>query len=255
MSKSLIIAIISIGSLSYLGFGLYLYLAQERLLFRPDLAPKDIELPEGVERLFIDGIEVGFIDHGSDKTIFYFGGNANNALEALHLFENLPFNAVAFNYPGYGNSKGRPSQQAIFQAAKKIFDRFKNDHNILVGRSLGTGVAAYIASLQPVDKIILITPYHSITHLAQLNYPIYPVKWILKHPFETYRYIAKSDAPVYVILASEDETTPPETFEKLKPYIKNLKKIYTIQAHHDDILSKVETKEMLKRLVSEEEPH
>ncbi len=250
MSKSLIIATISIGFLSYLGFGLYLYLSQDRLLFRPDLAPKEVELPKGVKRLFIDGIEVGVLDQGSDTTILYFGGNANNALEFFSIAKDFNKNVVVMNYPGYGRSAGKPSQSAIFEAALKVFDHFKNHHNILIGRSLGTAVASYIASKRDVEKIVLITPFHSITHIAKLRYPIYPISLILKHPFETYRFIDKTNAPIYVLLAQKDDTTPPATFKKLLPHLKNLKTTHTISGStHADILSFEETRKWLKLIL------
>ncbi|NPA63502.1 MAG: alpha/beta hydrolase, partial [Epsilonproteobacteria bacterium] len=141
------------GLLLYLIALLYLYIFQERLIFRPDLAPKEVELPKGAKQLFIEGIEVGIMDRKSDGTIFYFGGNADNALRALGYFSDLPYNIVSFNYPGFGHSKGNPSQEAILEAAKKIFDRFKTKKNILIGRSLGSGVAGYIAANYPVQGL------------------------------------------------------------------------------------------------------
>ncbi len=226
-------------ALLYLVGGLYLYFFQERLIFRPDLAPKEVDLPPGAKRLFLDGLEVGVLDKKSDTTLFYFGGNANNALEALHIFAKLPYNVVTFNYPGYANSKENPSQEAIFSAAKKVYEHFRTSHNIVVGRSLGTGVAAYIAASFAVDGIVLITPYHSITHLAKLRYPIYPASLLVRHSFPTYQYIQRTSAPIILFLAERDDTTPPATFAKLRPYIKNLRKVITIEGStHADILEK-----------------
>ena len=239
----------------YVAFGLYLYFFQERILFRPDLAPKEVALPKEAKVMMLDGIEVGFIDNNSSTTLFYFGGNANNALEALGLFVDLPYNVVTLNYPGYGHSAGKPSQEAIFAAAKKVFEKFQNTHNILIGRSLGTGVAAYIAAHHPVDGIVLITPFHSITHLAKLRYPIYPASLLVRHPFATYRYMQKVTAPTYIILAEHDDTTPPATLRKLLPHIKNLKKVITIPgAHHGDILQYPATKEALHAILKELSP-
>ncbi len=239
----------------YMAFGLYLYLFQERIIFRPDLAPKKVELPQGAKVVMLGGIEVGSIDKKSPTTLFYFGGNANNALEALGLFADLPYNVVAFNYPGYGHSAGKPSQEAIFAAATKVYEKFKNVHNILIGRSLGTGVAAYIAAHHPTDGLILITPYHSITHLAKLRYPIYPASLLVRHPFATYRYVQKVEAPAYIIAAEQDDTTPPATLKKLLPYIKNLKKVITISGStHADILQHTATKMALEAILKELSP-
>ena len=237
-------------ALIYASFCLYLYFFQEKIIFRPDLAPKDVELPKNARRLFLDDIEIGYIEKQSDTTIFYFGGNANNALEFLHIVADLPYNAVAFNYPGYANSAGKPSQQSLFAAAKKIFEHFKTRKNILIGRSLGSGVAAYIASLGKVDGIILITPYHSLLHLAKLRYPICPASLLLKHPFNTCSYIQKTLAPVFIIAAEHDTTTPPATLHKLLPCIVNLKKIITIPGStHADILQFNTTKEAIRKFL------
>jgi len=237
LSKSSIIATISIASLSYLGALLYLFFAQERIIFRRDLAPADIELPPKAQRLFVDGIEVGFIDHKSDTTLFYFGGNAENALDSLHLFAHLPLNIVAMNYPGYGHSKGKPSEEAIYAAALRVYDRFATAKNIIIGRSLGTAVAGYVAAERPAHKVALITPFHSLTDLAKRRYPIFPVRLILRHHFPLYRHIAQTDAPVLVILAEHDTITPPATYKKLRPYIKNLHKEVVIPgSDHIDIL-------------------
>ncbi len=240
----------------YALFCLYLYLFQDHIIFRSDLAPQDIPTDSDIAITFIDGLEVGRVDRSSDITLFYFGGNANNALEFLTHFKDLPYNLVAFNYPRYGRSSGKPSQEAIFAAAKKIYNRFKTSKNILVGRSLGTGVASYLANEKDVIGLILITPYHSLTHLAHLKYPLCPVHLLLRHPFPSYRYLARSEVPVYVLLAEFDDTTPPETFAKLKPFIKNLKSVVTIKgSHHGDIFTFEETKkkiaEFTKKLARE----
>lgn len=251
--KDLIIAIISIGSLSYLLFLLYLYFNQERLIFLNSLAPKEIDLPKEAKRLFVEGVEVALIDRGADTTLFYFGGNANNAFEFLKCLKELPYNIVAMNYPGFGKSVGKPSQKAIFEAAKKVFKRFKTKKNIVVGRSLGTAVAAYISQDKDISKVILITPFYSLKELAKRFYPGVPVSLILKHPFETYRYIEKSGADVYVILAQNDETTPRESYEKLKKHIKNLKDEVVIEgSSHGDILSFPKTCESVKRFGRED---
>ena len=234
----------------YLVAILYLYLFQERLIFRTDLTPKDVPIPPEAQLLYIDGLEVGLIDRDSDTTIFYFGGNANNALEALWLFKDLPYNIVTFNYPGYGRSHGEPSQEAILNAARKIFERFKARRNIVIGRSLGSGVAGYIAANYPVQGVILITPYHSLSHLAKLRYPFFPVNLLLRHPFPLYRWIEGVSAPVYVILAERDDTTPPKTIQKLLPHIKNLQKIVTIEgSEHANILQFEKTKKVIEEFI------
>ncbi|BCD67715.1 alpha/beta hydrolase [Nitratiruptor sp. YY09-18] len=255
-TPTLLIATAIIG---YASFCAYLYFNQEKLIFRTDLAPKEVNLHPKIKQTFIDGIEVGIIDNKSAVTIFYFGGNANNALEFLNNFIDTPYNFVAMNYPGYGNSKGSPSQDAIFEAATKVYEKFRSKTNILIGRSLGTGVAAFLASRFQVAGIILITPYYSLEHLARLKYPYCPIGFLIKHPFRTYVYIKNTDIPVCIIQAAKDDMTPPATLNKLLPFIKNLKLRQEIPSStHADILSHPQTIYMLKKciksFVDEQEP-
>ncbi|BAF70406.1 conserved hypothetical protein [Nitratiruptor sp. SB155-2] len=234
----------------YSAFALYLYLFQEKIIFRPYLAPKKVDIPKEAKIVMVDGQEVGILDRKSDVTVFYFGGNADNALQALTLFQDLPFNIVTYNYPGYGNSKGRPTQQSLYQSALRIFQKFHTKHNIIVGRSLGTSVATYVASLTKPTSLILITPFHSIAYLAKMRYPIFPVSLILKHPFPTYRYVQKVQAPIYVLLAQKDTLTPPKSYEALKPFMSNLKEERIIpNSTHADILEHQQTKEVVQQFI------
>ncbi|BCD60613.1 hypothetical protein NitYY0814_C1395 [Nitratiruptor sp. YY08-14] len=234
----------------YSAFALYLYLFQEKIIFRPYLAPKKIDIPKEAKVIMIDGLEVGILNRNSDVTVFYFGGNADNALQALSLFEDLPINVATYNYPGYGNSKGKPSQQTLYQSALMLFQKFHTKHNIIVGRSLGTSVAAYVASRTNPISLILVTPFHSIEYLAKMRYPIFPVSFILKHPFPTYRYIQKVKAPIYVLLAQHDTLTPPKSYEALRPFMHNLKEEIVIpDSTHADILEHSRTKEVLRKFI------
>ena len=241
---------LAIAILLYMVVGLYLFFYQEKLLFRPDLAPKEVTLPEEAQVFISDGLEVGVVDKDSDVTLFYFGGNADNALQILGLLHHLPYNIVTYNYPGYGRSKGTPSQEALYNSALNIFQKFRNEKNIIIGRSLGTAVAAFVAAKDHPLGVILITPFHSVEYLARLRYPIYPVSLILKHPFKEYLYIKQVKAPVFIILAQKDDITPPPSFEKLKPYITNLQKIVTIPGStHGDILDHPQTIKYLKDFI------
>ena len=243
--------VLGIGGV-YLLFCLYLFLFQEKIIFHPDLAPKEVALQLNIKVIYLDGIEVGMVDKGSKLTIFYFGGNANNALQALNNLVKFPYNSITLNYPGYANSKGKPSQEAILSAAKRVFEKFKTQKNIVIGRSLGSAVVSFIASNFKVDGVILITPFHSITHLAKLKYPFCPVELFLRHPFPTCSFIQKSDAKVYILLAQNDTTTPLTTTNKLIKCIKHLQKIYTIkEATHANILESQETWQKLEEFIEE----
>ncbi|GAX88379.1 conserved hypothetical protein [Lebetimonas natsushimae] len=160
--------------------------------------------------------------------VLYFSGNANNAVEFLDKIASKikNFNFIGFNYPGYAGSEGKPCEKCIEKYALEIFDKYKPD--IIIGRSLGTAVASYVASKRKVKGIILITPFDSIENIAKKRYPIFPISLLLKHKFKEAKFISQTDAPVIIIALKNDDMIPNTSLQNLLKNIKNLKKIIYI---------------------------
>ncbi len=229
------------------------YVHQDSKIFNPQKAPKKIYLDiVNLEKIFFKTsdntvLEGAFVKNSENNPLLiYFGGNSNNALAFLNLVKDLKdFNFLVFNYRGYANSKGKPSQDKIFSDATQIYDNFAKGKDVyLVGRSLGSSVASYLASKRDIKGLVLITPFDSILNLAKDKYPYLPMKLILKHPFETYKYIKTVKAPVALIEVENDEVIPKKHSLNLKKHIKNLvfKKILTDTTHmavftHPDFLT------------------
>ena len=114
------------------------------------------------------------------------------------------------NYRGYGGSSGLPTEDALFADALTIFDRVKQRHSSVdvIGRSLGSGVACYVAAKRKVKKLALITPYDSIKNVAQSAYPIFPVKWLLKDHFDSVHYSAAINSDILVLTVNNDLVVP-----------------------------------------------
>jgi pimeloyl-ACP methyl ester carboxylesterase len=151
--------------------------------------------------------------------LIYFGGNAED------VSGNLPGFSEAFadhalyllHYRGYGGSSGMPTEAALFADAIALFDKVHAEHEnvVVVGRSLGSGVAVHLASLRPVARLVLVTPYDSLQELAAHQFPYFPVRWLLLDKFESWRYAAKVVAPTLVIAAEHDEVVPRTSTESL----------------------------------------
>ena len=111
-------------------------------------------------------VEVIVVNEGKENAALYFGGNAEIvAYHGVELRGKLPdFSVYLVNYRGYGGRSGLPSEGALLDDALLIYDRIVERHISvdIVGRSLGSGVATHVASLRPVEKMVLITPYDSI---------------------------------------------------------------------------------------------
>jgi hypothetical protein len=154
--------------------------------------------------------------------VIYFGGNAEDVSQSLPtLAAAFPDRSLfAMNYRGYGGSTGKPSEAALVADALALFDKvYKNHQNIIViGRSLGSGVAVHLASERPVERLILVTPYDSIQNLAAAQFPFLPVRWLLTDKFDSWRYAPKVTAPTHLIAAQNDEVIPASSTNALYKY-------------------------------------
>jgi pimeloyl-ACP methyl ester carboxylesterase len=101
--------------------------------------------------------------------------------------------------------------------ALALFDQVRTDHPdiALVGRSLGSGVAARLASERPASRLILVTPYDSIQELAARQFPYFPVRWLLTDKFESWRYAPVIRVPTLLLQAERDEVIPGASTERL----------------------------------------
>jgi len=171
------------------------------------------------------GIEGWWADGGrpsSPLTILYFGGNAE---DVLYTAEAAPSFACArmlvANYRGYGNTAGEPSERALFQDALTIYDYavkqsgVSAENIVVVGRSLGSGVATYLAAHRSVRGVVLITPYDSMVAVAQGHYPVFPVRWLLKHRFTSDERAKTVSVPVLMLAAELDNVVPVRHAQRL----------------------------------------
>jgi hypothetical protein len=152
--------------------------------------------------------------------VIYFGGNAEDvSFDLPDLADAFPREAIySLHYPGYGGSSGSPTQQTIFAAALALYNRVHADHPdiTVIGRSLGTGVAVWLASQQHVKRLVLITPYDSFADPAAAQYPWLPVRWLLLDTYESWRYASQVAAPTLILVAANDEIIPRRSSELLR---------------------------------------
>jgi pimeloyl-ACP methyl ester carboxylesterase len=217
----------------YLAFALLITLVQDRLLFpRWAMGRGEVGLPAEAERISIDVPGVGPLvgaqlpaerpHPGESARIIGFGGNAWDADDLLlHLHSLFPDrDIITFHYRGYGPSAGRPSADAILADAERIHDRvipaLGGGKVVVVGLSLGGGPAAHLASLRPVDGVILVTPFDSIEALAADLYPWLPVRLLLRHRMDVEAALSRSSASVAIITAERDEIVPSRRTEALR---------------------------------------
>ena len=217
----------------YISLCAYLYFTQNKKIFNKKYAtPYTPKITKIIYFKTDDGIKLegGFTKNGQNlPLVLYFSGNANNVLEFLDKIapKIKNYNFIGFNYPGYAKSAGKPSEKNILKYANEIYNKYKPD--FVIGRSLGSAVASYLASKHNFKGLLLITPFDSIEHIAKIDYPYLPVKWLLKYKFKEIEFIKKSFVPTSIIAIKNDDVIPKECLDNLIKNIPNLKKIFWLK--------------------------
>jgi hypothetical protein len=235
----------------------FLYIKQRDLLYFPtpentQVNATAIWIEQGSHRLKIWKINEG------ENAIIYFGGNAESVEYNIPEFRQFfaGYTVYLVNYRGYGGSSGSPSEQALFEDAAFIYDEIKKQHPSIgvIGRSLGSGVACYLASEREVDRLALITPYDSIEALAQSLYPVFPVKWLLKDAFDSLSCAPSLSNPVLVLIAQNDQVIPLKRSENLLQSLTQAQvESHIIEdATHNDISSSAAYQQLLKNFFEQE---
>ncbi len=196
--------------LVYVFFGALLFFGQRSILYHPTPV-----IEHGFEEeIFTTEVDVRVIvlNSGLGKAILYFGGNADSmALNAPEMFSALPSLSVYLvNYRGYGGSGGVPTEAGLYSDALLIFDELARRHELVhvMGRSLGSGVATYVASERDVSKLVLITPFDSVVRVARGHYPIYPAGLMVRDRHDSIDRAARIQSETLLLVAEQDRVIP-----------------------------------------------
>lgn len=158
------------------------------------------------------------------NALLYFGGNAEDVSVDLPDFSStFPDRAIyLLHYRGYGGSAGTPSEQGLFADALALYDQLHAQHPniIVVGRSLGTGIAVRLASERPISRLVLVTPFDSLADAAAAQYPWLPVRLLMRDKYDSWRYTPQITAPTKIIAAGNDEIIPRSSTERLRTRFK-----------------------------------
>jgi len=209
--------------ISYIVVGILLTIFQRKLIYFPTEKSKH----SFNQKIFdSDGQKIivvrmnNEINNISDSAILYFGGNAESVVDTAYDFHNKIIHQPIYfvNYRGYGGSSGTPEEQGLYIDALNIYDaisaKYKNIS--VIGRSLGSGVATYLASERSVEKLILVTPFDSIQNVAQKRFPYYPMSILLQDKFDSINRAKKIMAPTLILSAENDEVVKTKHTEALK---------------------------------------
>ena len=212
------------------------YLAQEYVIFYPNSSVYDtnhLMQSSAYERVNIDGKYRGWLKKAdeSDHIIIYFGGNAQNTST---LFTDYEQNGVftilkndtflSVDYPTYGDSDGKLSEKELFTMAEEVVAYAKHHYPdkkiIIIGYSIGTGIAAHTAAVSDPDAFILLAPYNNGKDLFNSYLSLFygPLQYLIRYPLTSDVYVSKIHSPTLVIYSKNDTIVKAKLTERLLPH-------------------------------------
>lgn len=255
--------IISIMLLVYLVGGLLIYFFQETLIFRSRALPAshqfDSSLPHHEITVAVNKQDTLHAvlyrpDSGAIRgLVLYFHGNRQNIgwyEKFVPYFTQLGYEVLMPDYPGYGKSKGKITEQKLYEWATLTYQiarkRYAADSLIIYGKSLGTGIAAQLASRRDCKHLILETPYYRFSDVLQRFLPLYPMNLLLRYQLPTYQYLPLVSAPITLLHGTKDGIVSFAQSQKLSALFKPQDKLVVVEGgSHNDLYRFPKTSEWL----------
>jgi len=254
--KNILFKILKSFIIVYFIVGLFLYLFQDLFLFHnARYVPHNYKTINIKSKDNID-IKIIVLNPGKKTGVIYLMGNAGSYVYAAErltqIDRNKKYTYYIMNYRGFSAEKGIPSQKAIENDVLRLYDTIKNRHEniIVVGRSIGSYFATYLATKRKVDKLILLTPFDSVLNLAKDKFKIYPITLMLKEDFNTLDIIDKVDSNISIILADNDTVVPYKNSKNLIDHINQKSVVQVENTTHLNLLWKRKGKVALSKALN-----
>jgi len=179
----------------------------------------------------------------ASRTILLLHGNAGCASGWFHYADRFqaaePIDFYILEYPGYGGRSGKPTQSTILRAADDAFTAIQQNWGIyIVGESLGTGPACYLAGkyATKVKGVFLVAAYNNMAGAAGAHLPLFPVKLMLRDKYPSDQWVKSYRGPLAVMLGGSDSVIPNELGRSLLDGYSGPKKLwFDPTATHDDL--------------------
>ena len=240
----------------YVGICTLLYVNQDDLLFHPQ--PTTVKEVAEILKTTPDFDTLSFVMKDGNRTcgyiskdtikeklplVIYFGGNAEEVSHLSDFKKYFPNTVMTLiNYRSFGLSQGIISEQTMFSDALEVYDKLITNPEvdasnvIVIGRSIGTGVATYLSSQRNTKATILITPYENMIDVAFEKYPFVPISLLIKHRFESDTYAPSITSPMLALISSNDQVIPKHHAYKLKGAWKGKTDALEVNEDHNSIM-------------------
>jgi fermentation-respiration switch protein FrsA (DUF1100 family) len=225
----MLMSILLTGLGGYALLVLFVYFSQARLIYYPDMPGRELaETPRSIGVAFEDvrftaedGVELhGWFVPGASgdrpAAILCHGnaGNISHRLDKLAMLHDIGLAVLLFDYRGYGQSSGSPTEQGTYRDAHAAWNYLTQRRGlepkdiVLLGESLGGPIAAELAADKDPAALILVSTFTSAPDLARKYYWYLPVRLIARFHYPTSEYVARVRAPILVIHSRDDEIAP-----------------------------------------------
>ncbi len=242
-------------AVAYGALVVFVYFYQARLLYLPEAGGRTVTAtPAAMGLAYQDlwiTVEDGPVLHGwfvpagqgGAPVLLFLHGNAGNIshrLDSIRIFHDLGLHVLIFDYRGYGQSSGRPTEEGTYRDARAVWSYLTAEAGYppaciaLFGRSLGAAVASHLARHVRPGALILESPFVSVPELARLHYGYLPVRWLSRFRYATAEHVAHAQAPVLVVHSPDDEIVPIDHGMRVYRRAPEPKSFLRIRGGHND---------------------
>ena len=203
----------------YGGLCLFFYFFQDYFFFRPEMLPKNFEyrypfpFTEHTFEMEDGGVinALQFKVPNSQGVVFYLKGNSRSLKgwgKFAKDFVSKGYDFFMIDYRGFGKSKGRRTESILLNDAQTVYKwlskEYPEEHIVVYGRSLGSGIGARLASWNDPRMLILDSPYFSFYHQIRRYGWWLPLRYLLRYQLRTDQFLKKVTCPIYIIHGNKD---------------------------------------------------
>jgi len=235
----------------YIIFTGFLFIFQSHYVYYPERVlladPGSIGLDfESVDFETADGVKLcgWYIPSKTARAVVLFchgnAGNISHRLESIQIFHRLGLDVFIFDYRGYGQSEGKPTEHGTYQDAEAAWRYLVETHQVnpsqvvFFGRSLGGAVASWLAQSHRPRALILESTFTSVPDIAATLYPYLPVRFLSRFQYGTAEYLGRIECPVLIVHSRDDEIMPFSHGRQLFEMAREPKEFLEISGTHNE---------------------
>jgi len=234
----------------YLAVGVVFYFAQDALIFHAKSLSRDhkfsFDQPYEELNLSLNGQNLNIVKFKPQNPrkgiVLFFHGNAENVehyKKYPSFFLKDDYEIWMIDYPGFGKSTGKRTEKIIYEGALLMYNVASNelsaDSIIVYGKSIGTGIASYLAANRRCSQLILEAPYYSLHSLVKHYLPVYPVNFLIKYLFPTNEYLKRVKVPITIFHGTDDQLIPYKQSKRLKKENDKINLVTIDKGKHNDL--------------------